>query len=407
MTTATSNLPIHQTATPASQEELAREVQTAFESGTAIYPIGGGTSLDYGLPAKTSGLGLELAVLNRIIDFPARDLTVTVEAGITMQELAKTLAAEGLRLPVDVPQMDKATLGGVIAPAWSGPRRFGYGSIRDFVIGITAVDGRGETFHGGGRVVKNVAGYDFCKLLTGSLGTLGIITQVTLKLRPLAETAEMCVVPLDDLTALEALLDWLATTDVTPAAVEVVSGPKWSHQTAGARAAAIVLLEGTTPEVTWLGTTTTDELCGLASGSIQRIPARDVASSWHALVEFPATDAPLALKATVKPSAVARFCQGVLAVDPAASLQAHAANGIVYAQFSAFPGEGLSRTLVGQLQPLASQCGGHVVVLKNPGGQEMTHHSVWGSLGGQLAVMQQVKQQFDPRGLLNPGRFVV
>jgi glycolate oxidase FAD binding subunit len=400
-------LPIHQTATPASQEELAREVQSAYESGTFIYPIGGGTSLDYGLPAKTPGMGLELAALNRVIDFPARDLTVTVEAGITMQQLAQTLAAEGLRLAVDVPQAQQATLGGVIATAWSGPRRFGYGSIRDFVIGITAIDGRGETFHGGGRVVKNVAGYDFCKLLTGSLGTLGVITQVTLKLRPLAETAEVCVVPLSDVASIDPLLDWLTKTDVTPAAVEVVSGPKWNEQTAYARALAAILLEGTSPEVNWLGATTADELRPLAPGSIHRIPASDVAPYWRSLVEFPATDAPLALKATVQPSGVPRFWQGVLAIDPEASVQAHAGSGIVYVQFSAFPASGLSRTLVGKLQPLAAQCGGHVVVLKNPGGQEMTHQSVWGSLGAQLSVMQQVKQQFDPRGLLNPGRFVV
>src|SRR5690606_29523669 len=128
-------------------------------------------------------------------------------------------------------------------------------------------------------------------------------------------------------------------------------------------------------------------------------PVEEVSAFWQPFCDFPALDAPLLLKASLQARGVARFCQGVLAIDPAASLQAHAGSGIVYVQFSAFPASGLSRTLVGKLQPLAAQCGGHVVVLKSPGGQEMTHQSGWGSLGAQLSVMQQVKQQFGPRGL--------
>src|SRR5690606_32325083 len=119
--------------------------------------------------------------LNRVIDYPARDMTITVEAGITWEQLEAELAKEGQWLPVDVARAEAATVGGAIACNTSGPRRFGYGTLRDYVIGIHAVDGQGMQFKGGGRVVKNVAGYDFCKLLTGSFGTLAVITQVTLK----------------------------------------------------------------------------------------------------------------------------------------------------------------------------------------------------------------------------------
>jgi glycolate oxidase FAD binding subunit len=182
---------------PADQEEVAAVVAECYEQRFPLYPIGGGTSLDFGLPAKGEGVGLSLAKLNRVLDYPARDMTITVEAGITMQALANVLAAERQRLPVDVPQADKATIGGVIATNWNGPRRYGEGTIRDYVIGISAVDGRGQPFKGGGRVVKNVAGYDFCKLLTGSLGTLGVITQVTLRLKPIPEQTALvaCVLP--------------------------------------------------------------------------------------------------------------------------------------------------------------------------------------------------------------------
>src|SRR4051812_32072780 len=213
-------LPTQNPLKPTSQADLSAVVQEAFEASAALYPIGGGTSLDFGVPPKVEGRGLSLAGLNRVIDYPARDMTVTVEAGVTMKALADLLATERQRLPVDVPRAEKATIGGVIATNWNGPRRYGESSLRDFVIGINAVDGRGLPFKGGGRVVKNVAGYDFCKLLTGSLGTLGIITQVTLRLKPIPEQSALVACSLPTPQAAEKLLAALTTSQTTPTAIE-------------------------------------------------------------------------------------------------------------------------------------------------------------------------------------------
>ena len=148
--------------------------------------------LDLGLPPTRPGIAIDVTGLEQVIDYPARDMTITVQAGITMTKLQEILATENQRLPVDVPQPEKATLGGAIATNASGPRRYGYGTLRDYVIGITVVNDEGQEVKAGGRVVKNVAGYDLCKLYTGSLGTLGIITQVTLKLRPRPEWPVVC-----------------------------------------------------------------------------------------------------------------------------------------------------------------------------------------------------------------------
>ena len=189
--------------------------------------MGGQTSLDYGLPAKQQGIGISLSRLTRVVDYPARDMTITVEAGITMAALAEILAQEGQRVPLDIPQPEKATLGGVIATNWSGPLRFGHGTARDYVIGIRAVDGRGTTFNGGGRVVKNVAGYDFCKLLTGSLGTLGIITQVTLKLKPIPRKTAIMIARLQNAAHAERLLEGLVSSRTTPVAIELLVGAAW------------------------------------------------------------------------------------------------------------------------------------------------------------------------------------
>ena len=172
---------------PASVAELSDIVRRCAANGDAIYPVGGGTMLGWGLPPTKPGLAIDLRGLDQVIDYPARDMTITVQAGISIARLQEILRAERQQLPVDVPLPDRATIGGAIATNASGPRRFGYGTLRDYVIGISVVNDRGEEVKAGGRVVKNVAGYDLMKLYTGSFGTLGIITQVTLKVKPLAE----------------------------------------------------------------------------------------------------------------------------------------------------------------------------------------------------------------------------
>ena len=159
---------------PTSQDELAQFVtNNATNDRRPLIPIGGGTTSPTCSVENANEVRLDQ--LNRVIDFPARDMTITVEAGIRIADLTKILQAENQRLPIDIPQADQATLGGVIASNWSGPRRFGCGTMRDYVIGISAIDATGRQFKSGGRVVKNVAGYDLCKLLVGSHGTLAII----------------------------------------------------------------------------------------------------------------------------------------------------------------------------------------------------------------------------------------
>ncbi len=258
MAATTEILPITDTVTPADQAELAEIVRQAYADETPIYPLGGGVNPRYGLPGAKPGLALSLAKLNRVVDYPARDMTITVEAGVTMAELARELAAQGQRLPIDVPQPHQATLGGVIATNFSGPRRHGAGTMRDYLIGVSAVDGRGVPFHGGGRVVKNVAGYDFCKLLIGSLGTLAVVTQATLKVRPQPAASSFLYCHVTDLDEAERLLGDLVHSKVTPSAVELLTGPQWREDPAladGAEESAACLLvglEGAEDEVRWM-----------------------------------------------------------------------------------------------------------------------------------------------------------
>jgi glycolate oxidase FAD binding subunit len=412
MTAVADLLPLSETQSPFDQAELVAIVADAHAAGTALYPIGGGTSLDYGLPASQPGIGISMSKLNRVVDFPARDMTITVEAGITIDQLAAALSSEGQMLPIDVPCAGSATLGGVVATSSSGPRRYGYGTMRDYVIGISAVDGRGKMFKAGGRVVKNVAGYDFCKLLTGSLGTLGVIAQVTLKIKPLPVSSAFLFCDLRDLSSCEPLLSAIVNSRTTPSAVELLVGPHWrdnatlGRMTAGSVARLAIGLEGTAEEVDWMLGQLADEWRVLGVTASRTLADTQAAALWSDLREFPsAPDAPLVIKASLLPSRTVEFVQLLLKLDPQASIQAHAGNGIAIARFSQFDINDVSRTLIGRLQPAAQRAGGNLVVLSSTLAG-LTRQAVWGNATAATHWMGKVKQQFDPKGILNPGRFV-
>lgn len=410
MSTARDSLPLDATVEPTTQEEVVAEVRRAHASATPIYTIGGGTALDFGLTARERGVGLVLTGLNKVVDYPAGDMTITVESGVTLAALAAELAREGQRLPVDAARAEQATLGGLIATNFSGPRRYGYGTIRDYVIGISAVDGRGTPFKGGGRVVKNVAGYDFCKLLTGSLGTLAVITQVTLKVRPLADASAFLSCPAASWAQAETLLAALVTSRTTPAAIELLSGPPWQREpmTAandGAAARLLVGFEGSESEVRWQCEQLGREWRALGVTSISEQDHSDARRLWGVLTEFPSEPAALVLKANLPPSAVTGFMELLLQIDPNVALQAHAGSGIVIARFAESSTADAGRVLVQRLQPAAVRTGGNVVVWSCSAG-ELTRQAVWGAPSTDAAIMREVKRQFDPKGLLNPGRFL-
>ena len=400
------------TLTPVDQAELAQTVREAFHEGTPIYPIGGGASLNFGLPPRDSGLGLSLQGLKRVIDYSARDMTVTVEAALSLDVLAATLANEKQRLPIDLPDAHRATIGGVIATNTSGARRYSQGTMRDYLIGVTAVDGRGTLFHGGGRVVKNVAGYDFCKLLTGSLGTLAVITQVTLRVKPMPECSRFVVCHPRSPETAERLLEALVTTQTAPAAIELLTGPAWSNNpvlgSVADRGSAHLLVgfEGSEVEVHWMADTLWNEWRKLGvAGEV--IADHHIADLWRRLAQFPVEgNPPLVIKAAMLPSRTLQFVQMLMRIDPNCSVQAHAGNGVVVARLTEFGAGGLSKMLVSRLQPAAAEYGGHITVLSCSTPADLTRQCWWGTFGDTAPVMEQIKRQFDPKDLLNRGRFV-
>lgn len=409
-------IPLKMIAAPPSADQVAPAVRIAHEHAAPVYPLGGCTSLDFGLPAKRPGLGLDLSRLNEIVDFPARDMTITVGSGIAIGRLREILAGENQRLPVDIPEDDRATLGGAIATNASGPRRFAFGTLRDYVIGIRAVDGQGTEFKAGGRVVKNVAGYDLCKLLVGSLGTLGVITEVTLKLRPKAETSVLMGAVISDSNGdqLDRLLESLLNGATRPAALEVlnesaastireaVKSPVWFAEVPRQGRLLIVGYEGTAAEVHWQRQHLLEQWAGENLSCWDR-EGDDATPLWQRLIEFPTEPATLTFKANLLASKVADFFR---ACDPLPiRLASHAGNGIVTGHFGETADVQEAARQLASLRERAVEARGNLVVLRCPPDWK-AELAVWGQPRGDWALMERVRRKLDPQGILNPGRFV-
>lgn len=373
---------------PASAAEVGEVVRAAAAAGEGIYPVGGRTSLDVGFPPTKPGVALDTTALDRIIDYPVRDMTITVEAGITVGKLRAALAAEGQWLPVDVPLSDRATLGGAVALNLSGPRRYGYGTLRDYVIGIGFVADDGSEVNAGGRVVKNVAGYDLMKLHIGAAGTLGVVTRLTLKVRPKPEACAAIRVGCEG-TKLAAVLDALHASKSRPVAVHVSRAgtdigraPWWTT----------VVFEEKAATVPWQVATLQSELAAAPVIGVQVLDAdvpqlvrdaTDASAGW--LPDGSACR--FVWKAGVRPSRTADFCLAAAGLGADVSIRAEGLNGIVYGMSNTTPPGDALTTLAGD---------GSVVARRGP--------PLASRPTPDAELMRQVKRALDPRDVFNPGR---
>lgn len=396
---------------PASVEVVCALVRQAADDGTALYPLGGRTMLGLGHSPTRPGIGVDLSGLTQVIDYPARDMTVTVQAGITVAALQALLGRENQRLPIDVAHADRATLGGIIAANASGPRRYGFGTLRDYVIGISVVNDEGHEVKAGGRVVKNVAGYDLCKLYVGSLGTLGVITQVTLKLRPLPEEQALVVLRCEP-ERVAGLLDVLHGSRTRPVCLDLLNRAAVRYINRQGRTAlpdapwvVVVGYEDNRVAVSWQVQQLLKELPGDARPRLETRVGVATAPLWRTLAEWPAgAQDGLAFKANLLPRGTADFCTRVDALADGPALHAQAGNGIVWGHVAEVGTPGRAAALLTQLLEWAGP-EGNVIVRHCPPAWKASL-PVWGRPRADAWLMRTVKQHLDPRGLFNPGRFV-
>lgn len=397
---------------PASQTELSRFLtDNSAAVQKQIFPVGGRTSLSVCCPSILSGTQICTSQLNKVIDYPVRDMTITVEAGMRIDQLNEIISAEGQRLPIDVPQSNRATLGGVISTNTCGPKRFSSGTIRDYVIGVSAIDGKGNLFKSGGRVVKNVAGYDLKKMLVGSLGTLAVISQVSLNLRPKPETMCMVWFAFDSFAEVEQALNSIITSNTRPTAVEYCNTKAAKQIAAESRLdlpsehnVICVTYEGPGNVVNWQANRIIEEWKAFHPISSQIIDSNHATKLYHVFTEYQtSSDDPVTLKAVVLPSQMMKFVESATQLNIA--IQAHAADGIVYGHL---PDSASSlqdvKQILSQLKKSIDHKTGHLSVYQC--------ESEWSELLPLFCVpppgwplMQQLKNAFDPDQLLNSKRF--
>ena len=391
---------------PGDVQTLCETVREQVALGRAIYPQGGKASLDYGGTPARPGVAVGTTSISRLIDYPYADMTITVEAGMTLSALSGILAGQQQRLLVDAPFPDSATIGGIYATNSSGPRRFGAGRPRDQIIGVSFVTSEGVVVKGGGRVVKNVAGYDLPKLLTGSLGTLGIITQLTLKVRPIPEKSAIAWVSLRSFQDVAEALDRLNLSETRPIAIELLNAPAAGELAKdrglpGGDVNLAVGYEENAPTVNWQLDRLKSELKG---GDITILDDAQTARLWTGLIGFQARAiGPLSFVASVRPSSVASF---VSSLDPAVwSVQAHAGNGIVRGHSLGDPGLESTREVIRKIRSAAVGDGGNLILSRCPV-EWKEELRVWGEPRADWAMSERVKAALDPRHAMNPGRFV-
>jgi glycolate oxidase FAD binding subunit len=371
-------------ASPASVDEVSAVLRLASDSDLAVVPRGAGTRLQWGTPPSRCDLVLDLTRLDGLVEHTAGDLVAVAQAGMQLDDLQARLASAGQWLAADPPR--RGTVGGLVATAATGPTRLLHGPVRDLVIGTTMVRADGVVAKSGGKVVKNVAGYDLGKLLTGSYGTLGVIVQVAFRLHPLPERSQWVTVPVRSATEVQDVVLRVAHSHLVAAGVEL----DWT----GGSGAVSVRLDGIPSGVE---ARTQDALTLLGSHAAES----DAAPSWWG-TEPAGGD--VLLKATTEVASLGRVLAAIDTAAAAAGANAHTRGSAAVGTLDVAVQGGDPAAVVGRLREAAPSFGGTVVVLDAPP-EVKAALDVWGPVRG-LDLMRRVKDQFDHHRVLSPGRFV-
>ncbi len=387
---------------PPDVETLSKIVQYAKENQWSILPCGNGTKLHWGGLISSPKLVISTQNLNRIIDHAVGDLTVTVEAGVKLRDLQRTLRQVNQFLPIDPTYPDDATIGGIVATADTGSWRQRYGGIRDLVLGLSFVRSDGKIAKGGGRVVKNVAGYDLMKLFTGSYGTLGIISQVTFRTYPYPDASGTLGIT-GDQTAIATATQTLLKSGLQPTAAEILSASVVQKLDLGKGMGLMVRFQSISESVK----EQIDQVSAIAQqlGLNTAFYEGEIEESlWQQLQDFirvPYTKSASTCKIGIMPN------QGVNFLNQLDELTHNQGwgmininSGIGKLQLEMEPSLGILK----QLRSLVQSYQGFLTILESPKSLKKQIEP-WGYKGNALPVMDKLKQQFDPNNIFSPDQF--
>jgi glycolate oxidase FAD binding subunit len=436
---------------PKNTQQVSEIVKFANLENLAIVPRGSGSKMSLGNPPKRLDLVVCTTRMNHMLDVDTANLTITVEAGVKFRDVQARLATEddrcylpledlvterdeficsdrshsGCFLPIDPPCSEKATMGGIVAANSSGPRRLLYNLPRDFILGVRFVAPNGEIVGAGGKTVKNVSGYDISKLMIGSIGTLGIICEMTFKLLPLPEQMETLLFSFGTFSAACDLADHIFETSLLPAAVEVMNATAFTNLKINAMpdfasdgyvvAVALETFEEAVKRMAkeiremardcgaqsdaslqnqlhlqfWLAVSSLDPNLAARFSGLIKAKLNYRISEWKDIFEF----------------AENTLFQGKLEH----AISAHAGCGIC--TINLLIGQGGNGSVdqaievMGQLLKRSREAGGNLVIQYAPADVKK-RLSIWGELPSDFAVVKRVKEQVDPSGIMSPGRFV-
>jgi glycolate oxidase FAD binding subunit len=368
---------------------LADLLSRADRDRTPVSPRGGGTKWRHDPPGAPAASTLSTTQLTPTIDHCAGDLTATVSAGITLGAVNAALARAGQWLPLDPPWADRATIGGIIAANDSGPRRHKHGAPRDLIIGVEFVRADGAIAKAGGKVVKNVAGYDLARMLCGSLGSLAVVTGATFKLSPLAAVSRTVVATARDAAGCAELgMTIAAAPALSPTALEIESPP---HR--------VVVRFETTERAADAQADATATICRAAGAATAIVAGHDERDLWAAYESaiWQETADSLIVKVSVLPSDVRELIEQ----SAAGSAAGRAALGVLYLRW-----QGSASAASAWLDHLRSRIGrrGGTAVVAAASPVFSGRIDPWGPLATNRSLMAAVKARFDPHSILNPGR---
>jgi glycolate oxidase FAD binding subunit len=386
------------TVEPGSVEEAAEVLRACARDGLAVVFVGGGTDLELGAPPRELDVLLRTRRLARVVEHAPADQIATVQAGMTLGALQRHLAEHGQRLALDPPLPRRATIGGIVAANAFGPRRLRWGAARDLVVGMSFVRADGTPAKGGGKVVKNVAGFDVPRLLVGSLGTLALVTTVTVRLHPLPEAEATVLVSSLSAAALRPLVKALADAQLEPSSAAAIA--EGEHLRLGIR------FEGFAPGVA----EQRDRLLALAERMGAPAEALDdgAARAFWERHDAVRTEGSLRARVSAPPAAVA-LVQDRAVAPLVAALRPGTAALYPTLGFAFASGEPTSIDAAVQAVEAARSAlaplGGSVVLTAAPPALR-ARVDVWGPAPASLGVMRRLKDELDPRHRLAPGRFV-
>lgn len=379
---------------PGSYHEVAAVLRFAAQKGLAAIPRGAGTMTGFGNPPVRYDIALDLSGLNALVEHEPADLTVTCQAGISIGALREALAGSGQMVPLDPELPAQATVGGVLAVNAYGPTRHAYGGARDFTIGMRVVTADGRITRCGGKVVKNVAGYDLCKLYIGSLGTLGVIVEATFKVLPLPLAEGMMNLGFESPAGACALAGEVARRGLAARGFLLVNPEAARRYGIGAPSSWVLRIDiaGSQSAVV----RTTSEVGKLAEESGASVLRKERAAAGHGDEPEP----PLVFRVSVLPTSLPALIETIADAGGRLSIAAYPTLGVV--KIGAAGGDAARLLERGRL--LARREGGTCIVERCPPEIKETI-DVFGDAPASFELMRRLKQQFDPQGVLSPGRF--